>query len=97
MERAKKRPLLSQEQGQWSTSTARFELLSRTTPKIDGDFKTWVRHLEHYFTLLNVGDGRKTTVLLYYLRDEASNIAFHLNITDATNYDDAKEALMQYF
>ena len=27
-------------------------------PKKDRDFKTWVRHLEHYFTLLNVGDGR---------------------------------------
>ena len=66
-------------------------------PKKDGDFKAWVRHLEHYFTLLNVGDGRKTTVLLYYLGDEASNTAFHLNITDATNYDDAKNALMQYF
>ena len=54
-------------------------------PKKDGDFKTWVRHLEHYFTLLNIGDARKTTVLLYYLGDEASNTAFHLNITDATN------------
>ena len=56
-----------------------------------------MRHLEHYFTLLNVNDGRNTTVLLYYLRDEASNTAFHLNTMDATNYDDAKEALMQYF
>ena len=27
-------------------------------PKKDGDFKTWVRHLEHYFTLLNIGDAR---------------------------------------
>ena len=44
-----------------------------------------------------MGDGRKTTVLLYYLRDEASNTAFHLNIAGATNYDDAKEALLQYF
>ena len=44
-----------------------------------------------------MGDGRKTTVLLYYLGDEASNTAFYLNIMDATNYDDAKEALMQYF
>ena len=35
-------------------------------------------------------------MLLYYLGDEASNTAFHFNITDATNYDDAKEALMQY-
>ena len=43
--------------------------------KRDGDFKTWVCHLEHYFTLLNVGDGRKSTVLLYYLGDNASNIA----------------------
>ena len=65
--------------------------------KKDGDFKTWVRHLEHYFTFLNVGDGRKTTVLLYYLKNEASNTAFHLNITDVTYYDDAKEKLMQYF
>ena len=56
-----------------------------------------MRHLEHYFTLLNVGDGNKTTLLIYYLGNEASNTAFHLNITDATNYDDAKEALMQYF
>ena len=53
-------------------------------PKKDGDFKTWVRHLEHYLTLLNVGDGRKTTVLLYYLGDEAYNTACYLNITDAT-------------
>ena len=66
-------------------------------PKKDSDFKTWVRHLEHYFTFLNMYDGRKTTVLLYYLGDEASNTAFHLNITDSTNYHDAKEALMQYF
>ena len=58
--------------------------------KKDGDFKTWVRHLGHYFILLNVSVGRKTTVLLYYLGDKASNTAFHLNITDATNYDDAK-------
>ena len=56
-----------------------------------------MRHLKHYFTLLNVGDGRKTTVLLYYLKNEAFNTTFHLNITDATNYDDANKALMQYF
>ena len=66
-------------------------------PKKDGDFKTWVRHLEHYFTLLNIGDDRKTTVLLYYLGAEASDTAFHLNITEATNYEEAKNALMQYF
>ena len=29
--------------------------------------------------------------------DEASNTAFHFNHSDATNYDDAKAALMQYF
>ena len=63
----------------------------------DGDFKIWVRHLEHYFTLLNVADARKTTMLLYYLGNEASNTAYYLNITDATSYDDAKNALMQYF
>ena len=28
-------------------------------PKKDGYFKTWLRHLEHYFTLLNVGDEKK--------------------------------------
>ena len=56
-----------------------------------------MRHLEHYFTILNVGDGRKTTELLYLLGDGASNTACHLNISDATNYDDATEALMQYF
>ena len=66
-------------------------------PKKDGDFRIWVRHLEHYFTLLNVADARKTTVILYYLGDEASNTAFHLGITDATAYDDAKNSLMQYF
>ena len=36
-------------------------------------------------------------MLLYYLGNEASNTAFHLNITDTTNYDDATAALMQYF
>ena len=35
-------------------------------PKRDGDFKTWVRHLKHYFTFLNVGDGRKTTVAVLF-------------------------------
>ena len=54
--------------------------------KIDGDFKIWVRHLEHYFSLLNIVDARKTTVLLYYLKDEASNTAYHLKIIDATDY-----------
>ena len=36
-------------------------------------------------------------LLFYYLWDEALNTATHLNITDATNYDDGIEALMQYF
>lgn len=65
--------------------------------KIDGDFKIWVRHLEHYFSLLNIVDARKTTVLLYYLGDEASNTAYHLKITDATDYEEARDSLMQYF
>ena len=56
-----------------------------------------MHHLEHQLLLLNVGDKRQTTVLLFYFKDEASNTAFHLNITDAINYADAKEALMQYF
>ena len=30
-------------------------------PKTDGDFKQWVRHLENYFTLLNIDIARKTT------------------------------------
>ena len=66
-------------------------------PKIDGDFKQWVRHLEHYFTLLNIDVARKTTMLLYNLGEEASLTAFHLCLTDASDYDDAKKALMQYF
>ena len=53
--------------------------------------------MEHYFTLLNVADARKTIVLLYYLRDEASNTAFHLGISNATAYDEAKTSLMQHF
>ena len=66
-------------------------------PKKEGNFKTRVRQLKHYITIFYVADKRKTTVLLYYLKDEASNTAFHLNITDATNYDDANKARMQYF
>ena len=66
-------------------------------PKIDGDFKDWVRHLEHYFTLLNIDPQRRTTMLLYYLGDEASKAAFHLNLDDNTRYEDAKAELMQYF
>ena len=77
--------------------TRSIRLPNSYNPKKDGDFKTWVRHLEHYFTLLNMGDDRKTTVLLYYLGVEASNTAFHLNLTEATNYEEAKNALMQYF
>lgn len=30
------------------------------------------------------------------LAEEAPNTDFHYNITDATNFDDAKQALMQY-
>ena len=41
-----------------------------------GDFKTSVRHLEHYFTLLNVGDGRKTTVQLYYFKGRSLQYRF---------------------
>ena len=66
-------------------------------PKLDGDFKQWVRHLEHYFTLLNIDVARKTTMLLYNLWEEASLTAFHLGLTDASDYDEAKKALMQYF
>ena len=66
-------------------------------PKTDGDFKQWVRHLEHYFTLLNIDVARNTTMLLYNLGDEASLMAFHLGLTDASDYDEAKKALMQYF
>ena len=65
--------------------------------KIDGDFKEWVRHFKHYFTLLNIDVARKTTMLLYNLGEEASLTAFHLGLTDATDYDEAKKALMQYF
>ena len=35
--------------------------------------------------------------MLYFFMDESSNTAFHLNITDATNFDDAKEALIIYY
>ena len=66
-------------------------------PKTDRDIKQWVRHLEHYFTLLNIDVARKTTMLLYNLGEEASLTAFHLGLTDASDYDEAKKALMQYF
>ena len=66
-------------------------------PKTDGDFKPWVRHLEHYFTLLNIDNARKTTMLLYNLGEEASLTAYHLGLTDNSNYKVAKTALMQYF
>ena len=36
-------------------------------------------------------------MLLYYLGDEAFNTTLYLKITDATYYDHAKDALMQYF
>ena len=36
-------------------------------------------------------------MLLYFLWDKASNTAFHLNIIDAKNYYDVKEALIKYF
>jgi len=31
------------------------------------------------------------------LGDEASNTAYHLKITDATDYEEARDSLMQYF
>ena len=66
-------------------------------PKIDGDFKQWVRHLEHYFTLLNIDNARKTTMLLYNLGQEAFLIAFHLGLIDTSHYNVAKQDLNQYF
>ena len=57
----------------------------------------WVRHLENYFTLLNIDVARKTTMLLYNLGEESSLTAFHLGLTDASDNDAAKQALMQYF
>ena len=78
-------------------STRLIRLPTAYNSEKDGDFKIWVRHLEHYFTLLNVAEGRKTTLLLYSLGDEASNTAFYLNISDATSYNDAKTTLLQYF
>ena len=72
-------------------------LLITYRPKTDGNFKQWVRHIKHYFTLLNIDIARKTTMLLYILEEEASLTAFHLGLTDASNYDVAKQAPMQYF
>ena len=66
-------------------------------PKTDGDFKQWVRHLEHYFTLLNIYVAFKTTMLLYNLGEEAPLTAFHLGLTDASDYDEAKKALCNIF
>ena len=43
--------------------TRSIRLPNSYNPKKDGDFKTWVRHLEHYFTLLNMGDDPSTTLL----------------------------------
>ena len=65
--------------------------------KTDGDFKQWVRHLKHYFTLLNIDNARKTIMLLYNLKEKASLTAFRLGLTDTSDYDVAKQALMQYF
>ena len=64
-------------------------------PKTDGDFIQYVPHLEHYFTLLNIYLLHQTTMLLYNLGEEAFFTAFHLGLTDATGYDEAKTALMQ--
>ena len=36
-------------------------------------------------------------MLLYNLGEKASLTAFHLGLTDANDYDEAKKALMQYF
>ena len=65
--------------------------------KTDGDFKQWVRQLEHYFALLNIDNARKTTMLLYNLGNEASLTAYHLGLSDNSDYEAAKTALMQYF
>ena len=65
-------------------------------PKTDGDFKQLVRDLEHYFTLLNIDVACKTTMLLYNLKEKASLTAFHLGLTDASHYDEAKKAFMHY-
>ena len=65
--------------------------------KTDRDLKQWIRHLEHYITLLNIDNARKTTMLLYKLGGEVSLTAFNLGLTDTSDYDVAKQALMQYF
>jgi hypothetical protein len=52
--------------------------------------------LEH-FSIINCDVARKTSILLYSLSYEASSTAFHLGITENTEYEEAKEALMQYF
>ena len=36
-------------------------------PNKDGDFKMWLRHLEHYFTFMNVSNGRKSTFVLLFV------------------------------
>lgn len=54
-----------------------------------------VRHIQYNFSLLNKDDGQKTTVLLNYLLDEASNKAFYLLLKDYTPYDNERDTLMQ--
>ena len=65
----------------------------RPTETSNNGYATW----EHYCTLLNINVARKTTMLPYNLREKASLTTFHLGLTDASDYDEAKQAFMQYF
>lgn len=76
--------------------TRLFRPLKQFYPEKDGDFREWVQHLEHYFSVINCYQPRKTRILLYSLSYEASCTTFYFELTDNTNYDEAKEALMQY-
>ena len=49
------------------------------------------------FILLNIDVARETTMLLYNLGEKAFLMAFNLGLTDASDYDESKKALMQYF
>lgn len=79
-----------------STKDATICLLKVYRPKTDANLKQWVCNSQHYFTLLNIDNARKTIMLYYNLNKKPFFTDVHINLIVAIDYDVAKPILMQY-
>ena len=66
-------------------------------PKKDMNFESWLNRIEFFFDVTKCPFKDKTNSLLLLLDVECFEVAKHLGLKSATNFDEAKAKLKDYF